>query len=220
MLTTQRQRAILEKVAQYRALEKQALFETLRVGAKALKQAFFGGRALSAASGVLQAEREAAVRTGGELISKLEAGGLHIHRARVKSPGSIMGNGGVGVPNDLLGMQAYARSPEEAASFLRRLKEHGVEVQKSQVLTRPGYHGINAKGVYQNTPFELQLSPSRMSNVGQMMEHSLGYKSATEAPRSNFIDRWFGRKVAPKMVEKGSWLPTARTNLAQLGVGN
>jgi hypothetical protein len=41
--------------------------------------------------------------------------------------------------------------------------------------------------------------------MGQIMEHSLGYKVQTEAPKANRVDRWFGKKVAPKMVRTGSW---------------
>ena len=36
--------------------------------------------------------------------------------------------------------------------------------------------------------------------MGQIMEHSLGYKQKTEAPLANRFDKWVGREVAPRMV--------------------
>ena len=187
----------MEKQAE---LEKEAIFETLRVGYKALKQALHGGTALAAPAGVLQPEREAAVKSGQELMEKLKGHGLEVHRARVKSPGSIEANGQPGVPNDLLGLQAYARSPEEVAKHMQALHAAGVNVKKSKLIQRPGYHGINVHGEFNGTPLEMQFSPGRRSNAGQIMEHSLAYKPETEAPRSNFIDRWVGKHVAPKLV--------------------
>jgi hypothetical protein len=192
-------------------LEKDAIFETVRVGGKALKGALLGGTKLTAQPGVFQAEREAAVNAGNALMNSLKKRGINIHRARVKSPGSIQAKGLTSVPNDLLGMQLYGHGPEAVPQALEVLKAHGVADISHKPITRPGYHGVNVKGTYQGTPMELQISPSRMSNIGQQMEHSLMYKPQTEAPYSNFVDRWFGKNVAPKMVQSGSWVPQVPT---------
>ena len=194
----------LEKLADH---EKEAIFETLRVGWKAGKGALLGGKKLQAPPGVYQQERARAVQKGNALMKALKGRGVPTHRARVKSPGSIEAGGHTQVPDDLLGMQVYGDGPKDVEKIIKQLKEQGVEVAKVSPHARPGYHGINIKGTYQGTPVEMQVSPSRLSNMGQQMEHSLGYKPATEAPRSNAFDRWFGKKVAPRMVQRGSWVP-------------
>ena len=209
--------AELQKQAAKEELQKQAIFETMRVGLKAAKQALFGGKKLSAAPGVFHAERNAAVASGDELMGALKQRGLNIHRARVKSPESIQAGGHTKVPDDLLGMQAYAKSPADVGRHLEALRGSGFNVQRSSAITRPGYHGVNVKGDYKGVPAEIQFSPGRMSNAGQIMEHSLAYKPKTEAPYSNFIDRWFGKKVAPKMVNS-NWMPTRKGELTGLGV--
>ena len=181
-------------------MEKVAIRETGRIGLKALKQALLGGTELKAAPGVFQAQREKAVGAGTKLMDALKARGITTHRARVKTPESITAKGLTEVPDDLLGMQTYARSPEEVQSLMNALKAEGVTGLSASAKTRPGYHGVNIKGSYEGTPIEFQASPSRVSNMGQIMEHSLGYKQKTEAPLANRFDKWVGREVAPRMV--------------------
>lgn len=205
----------MQKISEYR---KEAIFETLRSGFKAAKQAIFGGKKLTAGPGAFLPQRQAAVSAGDDLINGMEGSGLKIHRGRVKSPESIMGKGGTGVPDDLLGMQAYAKGPEDVARYMKGLRDAGVDISESTALTRPGYHGINIKGNYKGTPMEMQLSPGRLSNMGTMMSHNLAYKPKTEAPWSNAFDRWFGDKVAPKMISGGSWLPSNKPQLAGMGI--
>lgn len=194
----------IEKVS---AKEKEAIFETLRHGAKALKGALLGGTKLRAAPGAFQAQRKAAVAAGDDLMAALNKRGIKTHRARVKSPSSIEAKGLTEVPDDLLGMQIYGKGPESVKQTMDALKAQGVTGLRADKVVRPGYHGVNIKGMSGKTPMEMQISPGRMSNIGQQMEHSLAYKAKTEAPFSNFIDRWFGKKVAPKMVSSGSWVP-------------
>lgn len=195
----------LEKIATAREMEKDAFRELIPKGVKAVKEALIGGRKLVANPGVFHAERKAAVGVGEGLIDALGKKGVKIHRARVKSPGSLTAGGHTKVPDDLLGMQFYAKTPEEAKAAVEHLRSIGAENLSHKVVARPGYHGVNIKGTHQGTPFELQASPGRISNMGQIMEHSLGYKVSTEAPKANFIDKWFGKKVAPRMVGAGSW---------------
>jgi hypothetical protein len=181
-------------------MEKVAIRETLRIGKKALKAAFLGGTDLSAPKGMLQPERTRAVSAGNTFMGDLKKRGIRVHRARVKSPSSLKAGGHTSAPDDLLGMQAYARSPEEVENLIKSLKASGATISGTSKKTRPGYHGVNIKGTYQGTPFEMQASPGRISNMGQVMEHSLGYKVGTEAPNANRFDKWVGKKVAPKMV--------------------
>ncbi len=188
-------------------LEKISQWETARLGWKAAKGALFGGTKLKAAPGVFHAERQAATRAGKSLMEGLGESGVKVHRARVKTPGSIAANRSTAVPDDLLGLQAYGKSPADVERVLGALRARGVEVAKVSPHARPGYHGVNIKGTYRGTPMEMQVSPGRLSNMGQMMEHSLGYKPATEAPLSTFIDRWVGKHVAPRMVRARSWVP-------------
>lgn len=195
------------------ALDKEALFETLRVGLKAAKQVLLGGKKLLAPAGVLHAERQEAVVAGEALMKKLHGAGSPVHRARVKSPGSITANNAPGIPNDLLGLQMYANSPAEMHGHLENLRTAGMDVHKTSILMRPGYHGVNAKGMFGKTPVEVQISPGRLANMGQIMEHSLVYKPQTEAPLSNAVDRWVGKNVAPRMVQRGSWLPRLQAHV-------
>ena len=189
------------------SLEKDAVYETARVGGKAVWSALRGGTKLKAAPGAFLPERQQAVQHGERLMSSLREGGVKVHRARVKSPSSIQAGGHTTVPDDLLGMQFYAKDPAAVAAAVKKLEAAGVTGIQQSAKVRPGYRGVNIKGTYQGTPIELQASPGRMSNVGQMMEHSLGYKPALEAPRSNWFDRWFGQRVAPRMVSsQGGWL--------------
>ncbi len=193
-----RQRIVAEAFTD--EMEKIAIRETLRIGRKAIKAAFFGGTNLKAPKGVFQAERQQAVKGGQGLMKSLRDQGQKVHRARVKSPGSIIAGGHKSLPDDLLGMQAYAKSPEDVQKLINRLRASGAIVASKSTKTRPGYHGVNIKGTYKGSPFEMQASPSRRSNMGQIMEHSLGYKVTTEAPKANRFDKWVGKKVAPKLV--------------------
>jgi hypothetical protein len=181
-------------------LEKIAVMETARIGWKALKGALRGGTKLDAPAGVFHAQRKQAVTHGDTLMEALRKRGITTHRARVKSPQSIAAKGLTEVPNDLLGMQAYAKSPQDVQNIMTALRAEGVEGLAASAKTRPGYHGVNIKGTYQGVPLEYQASPGRVSNMGQVMEHSLGYKQKTEAPMANAFDKWFGRRVAPRMV--------------------
>jgi len=199
-------------------MQKRALFETLRHGAKALWQllprtARFG----KVAPGMLLAQRQRAATQGQRLVKQLGRSGINVVRGRVKSPASMLAKGLTAAPDDLLGMQAYVRNPAEVQAAMQALKRLGVKNVSAAGKLRPGYAGINIKGMYRNTPLELQLSPGRLSNAGQLLEHSLGYKATTEAPYSTFIDRFVGRSVAPRMVQQ-SWLTGQQPALAAMGV--
>jgi len=206
-------------------LEKTAVRETLRIGRKALSAALRGGTKLHAPPGVFKAERDAAVTAGTGLMEALKRRGVTTHRARVKSPGSIMANGGSGLPDDLLGMQTYGKGPEDVKKLLSALRSEGVTGISASTKARKGYHGVNIKGSYKGTPIEYQVSPGRISNMGQIMEHSLGYKQVTEAPNANRIDKWVGRVIAPKMVNwdaagplDPSWINEAAPAMRRFGV--
>ena len=200
-------------------LEKSAIFETIRHGWKAGKSALLGGTKLRAAPGAFQPQRTQAVSVGTDLMGKLRRRGVRTHRARVKSPSSMQAQGLTEVPDDLLGMQAYAKGPDDVEAILKALREEGVTGIRSSAKTRPGYHGVNIKGLTaEGVPLEFQASPGRVSNMGQMMEHSLGYKQTTEAPRANWFDKWVGRKVAPRMVQDASWIGGELPALRRMGV--
>jgi hypothetical protein len=188
-------------------LIKEAQWETIRHGFKALKGSLLGGTKLLAKPGVMQAPRAQAAKAGKGLIHNLEQKGMKVHRARVKTPESIQAKGLTDVPDDLLGMQMYGKSHEDVVDAVRKLRAQGVEGIRYSAKARPGYHGVNIKGRYQGVPLELQVNPGRISNMGQQLEHALGYKAKTEAPRSTFIDRWVGKKIAPRMVKMRSWVP-------------
>lgn len=215
--------AFYDEVEKYAELEKEAIFETLRVGVKALKASLLGGTKLKAGgTGMFAEARNQAASHGTDMIKNMRNSGIKIHRARIKSPESIAANAAknpkaANVPDDLLGMQLYGKGPKDIQKVLGHLKEQGANIKSVSPHARPGYHGVNIKGVHNEVPFEVQISPSRRSNMGQIMEHSLGYKPATEAPLSNVFDRWFGRKVAPKMVQQGSWIPQHSDAIKQLG---
>jgi hypothetical protein len=198
-------------------MDKEAIWSTLRAGAKALGQSFWGGTRMQAPAGVFQRQRALAAARGQSLMGHLQRGGMSVHRARVKSPQSIQAKGLTRVPDDLLGMQIYGRAPGDVARVIQLLRGAGAQGLKASGKVRPGYQGINIKGTYRGTPMEMQVSPGRISNMGQMMEHSLGYKQLTEMPRATWLDKWFGRKMAPWMVNR-SWIPQQRQPLQQLGV--
>lgn len=187
---------------------KEAISATLKSGWKALKSSVpgLGKKELVAAPGILQPQRQQAVQTGKKLMGQLEESGVNIQRARVKAPESIAAKGLTSAPDDLLGMQMYAKSPEEVAQAVGALRRSGVSGLDIRPKVRQGYHGINIKGVAGETPMELQLVPGVRSNIGQQMEHTLGYKVNTEAPGATAFDKWVGKEIAPKMVSSGSWL--------------
>ena len=196
-----------EKIAAH--MEKEAIFETVRHGYKATKAALLGGTKLrSGGTGLLEEERRQATSVGTDFIKNLRGGGVKIHRARVKTPASMKAKGiTTSAPDDLLGLQTYAKSPDHAKQIIAQLKSRGVKVTEVGKKIRPGYHGINVKFTHKGVPGEMQIHPSRRSTVGTSMEHSLGYKVQTEAPKANRFDKWFGRKVAPRLVRSGSWVP-------------
>lgn len=186
---------------------KEAFLETLRHGAKAFKQAFLGGRVLKAGPGLLLGDRVAAVNAGQTLISQLGGSGIKVHRARVKSPRSMAAKNITSAPDDLLGMQVYGRNVGDVKKLTDTLHQRGVTITSQNALRRPGYHGVNIKGTYRGTPLEVQMVPSRRSNMGQLMEHALSYKQKTEAPLAIGFDKWVGKKIAPRMVSSKSWIP-------------
>ena len=207
-------------------LEKIAVRETVRVGWKAIKSAVRGGTKLDAPAGAFHSQRKQAVTSGNSLMAALQKRGIKTHRARVKSPQSMEAKGLTEVPNDLLGMQAYAKGPDDVKKLMNALRAEGVEGISASAKTRPGYHGVNIKGTYKGVPIEYQASPGRISNAGQVMEHSLGYKQKTEAPLANAFDKWVGKKVAPRMVNwdnagrniDPSWINENLGSLKAMGV--
>lgn len=184
---------------------KQAQKEALRIGIKALRQAFMGKRKLIAEPGIFYQQRQTAVNEGNRLMRALEQSGVNVRRARVKSPASMQAKGLTAIPDDLLGMQVYGRNMSDVNNVMQALQSHGVSGLSQSLKVRPGYHGVNIKGTLGSVPMEMQVSPGRISNVGQMMEHALGYKQLTEAPRANWLDKWFGKRVAPWLVQR-SWM--------------
>jgi hypothetical protein len=123
-------------------------------------------------------------------------------------------------------MQAYARGPKDVQRIMAALRAEGVTGLSASAKTRPGYHGVNIKGAYRGVPLEYQASPGRISNMGQVMEHSLGYKQVTEAPRAYVVDKWVGKHVAPRMVNwdrlgrrlDPSWVNENLPRLRSMGV--
>lgn len=217
--------AVLESAG----LEKTAIMATMRHGYKALKGALGSPirslRGKPQAPGMFRPQRIQAAQHGDELMKAMRGAGVRTQRARVKAPASMAAKGLTSIPDDLLGMQAYAKSPADVKKTMDALRDAGVEGIAASAKTRPGYHGINIKGMYQGTPLEMQLSPGAMSNVGQQLEHSLVYKQLTEAPDANWFDKWFGKNVAPKMVNwdalgmmDPSWINEHLKELAAIGV--
>jgi hypothetical protein len=200
IIKTAQEAAFVEELAKLEGIEKVAIRETLRVGWKAGKEAFQGGTKLKAGPGSFLPQRQQAVQHGTGLMEALKKRGIQTHRARVKTPASIAAKGLTEVPDDLLGMQGYVKNPGDLKRLLNALRKEGVTIDRSSAKMRPGYHGINIKGTYKGVPIEYQASPGRVSNMGSIMEHSLGYKQSTEAPLANRFDKWVGKKVAPKMV--------------------
>ena len=49
---------------------------------------------------------------------------------------------------------------------MKALEGQGVTGLSSSAKARPGYHGVNIKGLYQGTPVEMQVNPGRISNMG------------------------------------------------------
>lgn len=226
IVKTAQEAAFVEELAKLEGIEKVAIRETLRVGKKAFKAAVTGGTELKAPPGMFLAERRSAVEHGNALMKALKKRGVTTHRARVKSPSSMAAKGLKEVPNDLLGMQAYASGPRGVRDLMEALKAEGVTGISASMKTRPGYHGVNIKGTYKGVPVEYQASPGRMSNFGQVMEHSLGFKQKTEAPAANVFDKWVGKQVAPRMVNwdalgrrfDPSWVNEHAMRLQAMGV--
>jgi hypothetical protein len=211
-------------------LEKTAIMETLRHGYKAVKGALGSPiqklRGKPAAPGMFRPQRVKATQHGDDLMKSLRDSGVTTQRARVKTPGSMAAKGITHtMPDDLLGMQTYAKGPEGVQKTMDALRGAGVENLNAEALTRKGYHGVNVKGQYQGTPMEMQIAPSPMSLIGNQLEHSLVYKQLTESPDANWFDKFIGTKVAPKMVNwdalgsmDPSWINEHLDELAAMGV--
>jgi hypothetical protein len=198
---------------------KQAQGAAFHVGAKALWQALRGKRVLSAEPGMFYQQRQAAVDQGTRLMKMLGQSGINVHRARVKSPASMQAKGLTTVPDDLLGMQVYGKNQSDVSNVINALQSAGVSGLSSSMKIRPGYHGVNIKGTFGSVPMEMQVSPGIVSNVGQMMEHALGYKQLTEVPTATRFDKWVGKRVAPWLVRQ-SWMSRGNSPLnAQLQRG-
>lgn len=213
----------LEKLS---SMPKEAVYETARTFLSGAKAALFGGTKLHAPAGMFHPERQAAATLGQDLMSHMGQAGLPVHRARIKTPASMSAKGILpehGVPDDLLGMQVYGKGPEHVQTVMDTLRAKGVQDVSARMRMRPGYHGVNISGTHvspegMRIPVEVQVHPSRLSTVGNVQEHALGYKPKTEAPHSNFVDRWWGKNVAPRMVAATSWIPERQHQLAAMGV--
>ena len=210
-------------------LEKTAIMASLRHGYKALKGALGAPirslRGNPQVAGLFRPQRMKAVQHGDDLLDSLRRTGVRTQRARVKSPASMAAKGLTEVPDDLLGMQTYGKSPQDVQKTMDALREVGVEDIAASAKTKPGYHGINIKGQYQGTPVEMQVAPSPMSLIGNQLEHSLVYKQLTESPDANWLDNLIGTKVAPKLVNwdalgpvDPSWINEHLDELAAMGV--
>jgi hypothetical protein len=162
-------------------MKKESSIQFFKALGNSAKEGLIGGtsKAKKINKGILFPERLKA--SGGFKALKSAIGkDKKIHRARVKSPSSIKEKGVSKLDelDDLLGVQIYSKNPaKDAIAMKKHLKN-----SKIKWLDRKGYKGINIKGDYKGTPTEIQLSPNRVSNIGQTLQHH-AYK-----PPSNFTE--------------------------------
>jgi len=94
------------------------------------------------------------------------------HRARIKGDESIRGiefHKGKKL-DDLVGMQYYEKkSPQAAIHESKKLFDGPVTVKKKN---KKGYKGVNIQGKMKGVPTEIQLSPGKRSNFGQILQHN------------------------------------------------
>jgi 8-oxo-dGTP pyrophosphatase MutT (NUDIX family) len=170
---------------------------------------------LNVAPGPFYSQRlHAAVRMP-ELYHGLSQKGFKVVRQRIKEPTSIAGHiqaGRTGLPDDVLGMQVYARGLGDVEQALQTLRQLGVRRISSKAFVKPTYHGINVKGMYRGIPMELQLSPGRLANFGQIALHSLSYK-----PRAVLggLDKLIAGKILP-WFSGSSWMSKSLPQLQKM----
>jgi acylphosphatase len=128
--------------------------------------------------GIFQTERQQALQAGNDFLKSFKPKGFQTYAGRVKAPDSIAGHGGTQITDDMLGFRlssqrGYGQSAVD--ELTKHLTDHGVTVDRAKMLTKPGYHGWNIKGTYNNTPVEFQMSPRRLQGLNAA-DHSLAYK--------------------------------------------
>lgn len=161
-------------------LVKTSSLKLFKALGKSFKESMIGGKAKAIKipkDNFMIKSRTKASRSFNNLKNSLSG---RIHRARVKSPESIKNKGisDINDIDDLLGVQKYSKDPFKDASSISK-KLTGAKIKR---LNRKGYKGVNIKGSFNGIPTEVQLSPGRVSNMGQILQHN-AYK-----PPKGFTD--------------------------------
>jgi acylphosphatase len=174
--------------------------------------------------GVFQKEREQALQAGNEFLKSFQPKGFQVYAGRVKTPQSIAGHGDT-MTNDLLGFRLTSQGGYDQPvidSLTKQLTEAGVNISKSQMLQRPGYHGWNIKGTLGQTPVEFQLSPRRLQGLSAA-DHSMVYKpheSGVMPAVGKYVYKpmlQYGMTVASPMVPAGKRLAYGAGGAAAVG---
>lgn len=151
-------------------LNKQASLSFFKAVGKAAKESLLGtNKAKGIAShGPMQQYRAAAGKAHSKVKDKLDGA---VHRSRTKTHKSISNKGiKPDDADDLLGVQMYSKHPDKGLSKAEKVFDSGnYDIKK---LNRKGYKGINVKGEVDGIPTEVQLSPGRRSNFGQILQHN------------------------------------------------
>jgi acylphosphatase len=170
--------------------------------------------------GIFQTERQQALQAGNDFLKSFNPKGFQTYAGRVKAPDSIAGHGGAQITDDMLGFRLSSqRGYGQAAvdELTKHLTDHGVTVNRSKMLTLPGYHGWNIKGTYNNTPVEFQLSPRRLQGLNAA-DHSLAYK-----PHESGVIPAIGKNIYRPILGYGmtvaSPMTPVSTRLAYGGAG-
>lgn len=201
------------------SLVKEGFIEALRQGVKGLKHNFTPFSGFSSISDeAFSGLRSQAKDVGDQVTSKLDQQDVGVISGRIKTPSSIKDKGinpedvdgfddlvNEGV-DDVVGMRTVANDPEEVRQIKKSLEESGIDIEKANVKTREGYHGVNIKGRHSETgvPVEMQAVPSRTSAAASTAQHSLAYKPQLEAPNATAVDRFIGEEVLPYAVNNNA----------------
>jgi acylphosphatase len=177
-------------------------------------------------AGAFNPERQHALQVGNNFLQSFKPDGFHVYAGRVKTPQSIAGNGGQ-MTNDLLGFRLSSNKgygDQAVNSISDQLTAAGVQINKSKMLRRPGYHGWNIAGTLEGAPVEFQVSPRRLQGLSSA-DHSMVYKphesGVLPAIGRNIYGPAirYGMNVASPMVPIGQRATLAAGGVAAVGGG-
>lgn len=184
-------------------LDKEASRKIIPAIYKALKETVIGSSKITNEAGEFYNKKNKTFKAYQSFAKKI--GENNVHRMRLKSKASIVENLRKNKELvDLVGVQLTpSKTLKDVENNIKRMEDVGAKIIRNKKIIKPGYVGSNTVIKYHGKIMEVQQTPSRMANFGQIIQHN-ALPKAENIKNFSELDRKFMDTVGKYFINKGS----------------